>query len=417
MNLKEVLQQSDPEIAKYVNCELNRQREKLELIASENIVSPAVLAAQGSVLTNKYAEGYPGKRYYGGCEFVDEVETLAIERAKKLFGAEYVNVQPHSGAQANMAVFFALLQPGDTVMGMNLNDGGHLTHGSPVNMSGKYFNIVPYGVDKETETIDYDALEAKAKECKPKLIVAGASAYARTLDFPRLAEIAHGVGAYLMVDIAHIAGLVAAGEHPSPIPYADVVTTTTHKTLRGPRGGMILCRDAEFGKQFNKAVFPGIQGGPLMHVIAAKAVALGEALRPEFKEYAKQVVRNAAVLAKTLQEEGFRIVSGGTDNHLMLVDLTNKGITGKVAQTVLDEVNITANRNTIPFEPLSPFVTSGLRLGTPALTTRGFKEADLQEVGKIIALVLSDVENEEKKAEARKRVAALCKKYPLYAEM
>ena len=417
MNLKEVLQQSDPEIAKYVNCELNRQREKLELIASENIVSPAVLAAQGSVLTNKYAEGYPGKRYYGGCEFVDEVETLAIERAKKLFGAEYANVQPHSGAQANMAVFFALLQPGDTVMGMNLNDGGHLTHGSPVNMSGKYFNIVPYGVDKETETIDYDALEAQAKECKPKLIVAGASAYARTLDFPRLAEIAHGVGAYLMVDIAHIAGLVAAGEHPSPLPYADVVTTTTHKTLRGPRGGMILCRDAEFGKQFNKAVFPGIQGGPLMHVIAAKAVALGEALRPEFKEYAKQVVRNAAVLAKTLQEEGFRIVSGGTDNHLMLVDLTNKGITGKTAQTVLDEVNITANRNTIPFEPLSPFVTSGLRLGTPALTTRGFKEADLQEVGKIIALVLSDTENEEKKAEARKRVAALCRKYPLYAEM
>ena len=417
MNLMEILQQSDPEVAKHVNSELNRQREKLELIASENIVSPAVLAAQGSVLTNKYAEGYPGKRYYGGCEFVDEVETLAIERAKKLFGAEYANVQPHSGAQANMAVFFALLQPGDTVMGMNLNDGGHLTHGSPVNMSGKYFNIVPYGVDKETETIDYDALEAKAKECKPKLIVAGASAYARTLDFPRLAEIAHGVGAYLMVDIAHIAGLVAAGEHPSPVPYADVVTTTTHKTLRGPRGGMILCKDAEFGKQFNKAVFPGIQGGPLMHVIAAKAVALGEALKPEFKEYAQQVVKNAAVLAKNLQEEGFRIVSGGTDNHLMLVDLTNKGITGKVAQTVLDEVNITANRNTIPFEPLSPFVTSGLRLGTPALTTRGFKEADLQEVGKIIALVLSDVENEEKKAEARQRVAALCEKYPLYAGM
>ena len=417
MNLMEVLQQSDPEVAKHVGSELNRQREKLELIASENIVSPAVLAAQGSVLTNKYAEGYPGKRYYGGCEFVDEVETLAIERAKKLFGAEYANVQPHSGAQANMAVFFALLQPGDTVMGMNLNDGGHLTHGSPVNMSGKYFKIVPYGVDKETETIDYDALEAQAKECKPKLIVAGASAYARTLDFPRLAQIAHDAGAYLMVDIAHIAGLVAAGEHPSPIPYADVVSTTTHKTLRGPRGGMILCKDAEFGKQFNKAVFPGIQGGPLMHVIAAKAVALGEALKPEFKEYAKQVIKNAAVLAKTLQEEGFRIVSGGTDNHLMLVDLTNKGITGKVAQTVLDEVNITANRNTIPFEPLSPFVTSGLRLGTPALTTRGFKEADLQEVGKIIALVLSDVENEEKKAEARKRVAALCKKYPLYAGM
>ena len=415
MNLMEVLKQSDPEVAKELDNELNRQRGKLELIASENIVSPAVLAAQGSVLTNKYAEGYPGKRYYGGCEFVDVVEQLAIDRAKKLFGAEYANVQPHSGAQANMAVFFALLSPGDTVMGMNLNDGGHLTHGSPVNMSGKYFNIVPYGVDKETETIDYDALAKQAQECKPKLIVAGASAYARTLDFPRLAEIAHGVGAYLMVDIAHIAGLVAAGEHPSPIPYADVVTTTTHKTLRGPRGGLILCRDAEFGKQFNKAVFPGIQGGPLMHVIAAKAVALGEALQPEFKEYARQVVKNAAVLAKTLQEEGFRIVSGGTDNHLMLVDLTNKGITGKIAQTVLDEVNITANRNTIPFEPLSPFVTSGLRLGTPALTTRGFKEADLQEVGKIIALVLSDVENEEKKAEARQRVAALCKKYPLYA--
>ena len=417
MNLMEILQQSDPEAAKHIGSELNRQREKLELIASENIVSPAVLAAQGSVLTNKYAEGYPGKRYYGGCEFVDEVESLAIERAKKLFGAEYANVQPHSGAQANMAVFFALLKPGDTVMGMNLNDGGHLTHGSPVNMSGKYFKIVPYGVDKETETIDCDALEKQAQECKPKLIVAGASAYARVIDFPRLAQIAHGVGAYLMVDIAHIAGLVAAGEHPSPIPYADVVTTTTHKTLRGPRGGMILCRDAEFGKQFNKAVFPGIQGGPLMHVIAAKAVALGEALKPEFKEYAKQVVKNAAVLAKTLQEEGFRLVSGGTDNHLMLVDLTNKGITGKVAQTVLDEVNITANRNTIPFEPLSPFVTSGLRLGTPALTTRGLKEADLQEVGKIIALVLSDTENEEKKAEARKRVAALCKKYPLYAGM
>ncbi|MBQ1416251.1 MAG: serine hydroxymethyltransferase, partial [Selenomonas sp.] len=307
----EVLKQSDPEVAKELDNELNRQRGKLELIASENIVSPAVLAAQGSVLTNKYAEGYPGKRYYGGCEFVDVVEQLAIDRAKKLFGAEYANVQPHSGAQANMAVFFALLSPGDTVMGMNLNDGGHLTHGSPVNMSGKYFNIVPYGVDKETETIDYDALAKQAQECKPKLIVAGASAYARTLDFPRLAEIAHGVGAYLMVDIAHIAGLVAAGEHPSPIPYADVVTTTTHKTLRGPRGGLILCRDAEFGKQFNKAVFPGIQGGPLMHVIAAKAVALGEALQPEFKEYARQVVKNAAVLAKTLQEEGFRIVSGG----------------------------------------------------------------------------------------------------------
>ena len=414
MSLMETLKKSDPEIAAKLDSELNRQRTKLELIASENIVSKAVLEAQGSVLTNKYAEGYPGKRYYGGCEFVDEVEQLAIDRAKKLFGAEYANVQPHSGAQANMAVFFALLQPGDTVMGMNLNDGGHLTHGSPVNMSGKYFKIVPYGVTKETETIDYDALEKKAQECQPKLIVAGASAYARIIDFPRLADIAHRVGAYLMVDIAHIAGLVAAGEHPSPVPYADVVTTTTHKTLRGPRGGMILCKDAEFGQQFNKAVFPGIQGGPLMHVIAGKAVALGEALRPEFKEYAKQVKKNAAALADTLMKDGFRIVSGGTDNHLMLVDLTNKGITGKIAQNVLDEVNITANRNTIPFEPLSPFVTSGLRLGSPALTTRGFKESDMVEVGNIIALVLSSPEDEKVKEEARARVAVLCQKYPLY---
>ncbi len=414
MSLMDTLKQSDPEVAKAIDLELNRQRTKLELIASENIVSKAVMEAQGSVLTNKYAEGYPGKRYYGGCEYVDVVEQLAIDRAKKLFGAAYANVQPHSGAQANMAVFFALLTPGDTVMGMNLTDGGHLTHGSPVNMSGKYFNIVPYGVDKETERIDYDALEKKAEECKPKLIVAGASAYARIIDFPRLAEIAHKVGAYLMVDIAHIAGLVAAGLHPSPVPYADVVTTTTHKTLRGPRGGMILCKDAEFGKQFNKAVFPGIQGGPLMHVIAAKAVALGEALRPEFKEYAKQIIKNAQALAETLQADGFRIVSGGTDTHLMLVDLTSKGITGKEAQTVLDEVNITSNRNTIPFEPRSPFVTSGIRLGSPALTTRGFKEDDMREVGNIIALVLNDITNEEKKEEARRRVAALCKKYPLY---
>ena len=414
MSLMDNLKQSDPEIAKELDLELNRQRTKLELIASENIVSKAVMEAQGSVLTNKYAEGYPGKRYYGGCEYVDVVEQLAIDRAKKLFGAEYANVQPHSGAQANMAVFFALLTPGDTVMGMNLTDGGHLTHGSPVNMSGKYFKIVPYGVDKETERIDYDALEKQAEECKPKMIVAGASAYARIIDFPRLAEIAHKVGAYLMVDIAHIAGLVAAGLHPSPVPYADVVTTTTHKTLRGPRGGMILCKDAEFGKQFNKAVFPGIQGGPLMHVIAAKAVALGEALRPEFKEYAAQTIKNAKALAETLQQDGFRIVSGGTDNHLMLVDLTSKDITGKEAQTVLDEVNITSNRNTIPFEPRSPFVTSGIRLGSPALTTRGFKEDDMREVGNIIALVLNDPTNEEKKEEARHRVAALCKKYPLY---
>ena len=414
MSLMETLKQRDPEIAKELDHELNRQRTKLELIASENIVSKAVMEAQGSVLTNKYAEGYPGKRYYGGCEFVDVVETLAIERAKKLFGAAYANVQPHSGAQANMAVFFALLTPGDTIMGMNLTDGGHLTHGSPVNMSGKYFHIVPYGVTRETEQIDYDALEQKAFEVKPKLIVAGASAYARTLDFPRLSEIAKKAGAYLMVDIAHIAGLVAAGEHPSPMPYADVVTTTTHKTLRGPRGGMILCRDAEFGKQFNKAVFPGIQGGPLMHVIAAKAVALGEALDPSFKEYAKQIKKNAAVLAETLQKDGFRIVSGGTDTHLMLVDLTSKGITGKEAQNVLDEVNITANRNTIPFEPLSPFVTSGIRLGSPALTTRGFKEADMKEVADIIALVLNNPADEAKKEEARTRVATLCEKYPLY---
>ena len=414
MSLMDTLKQSDPEIAKEIDLELNRQRTKLELIASENIVSKAVMEAQGSVLTNKYAEGYPGKRYYGGCEYVDVVEQLAIDRAKKLFGAAYANVQPHSGAQANMAVFFSLLTPGDTVMGMNLTDGGHLTHGSPVNMSGKYFKIVPYGVDKETERIDYDALEKQAEECKPKLIVAGASAYARIIDFPRLAKIAHKVGAYLMVDIAHIAGLVAAGLHPSPVPYADVVTTTTHKTLRGPRGGMILCKDAEFGKQFNKAVFPGIQGGPLMHVIAAKAVALGEALRPEFKEYAAQTIKNAKALAETLQQDGFRIVSGGTDNHLMLVDLTSKDITGKEAQNVLDEVNITSNRNTIPFEPRSPFVTSGIRLGSPALTTRGFKEDDMREVGNIIALVLNDPQNEEKKEEARRRVAALCAKYPLY---
>ena len=403
MSLMDTLKQSDPEIAKELDLELNRQRTKLELIASENIVSKAVMEAQGSVLTNKYAEGYPGKRYYGGCEYVDVVEQLAIDRAKKLFSAEYANVQPHSGAQANMAVFFALLTPGDTVMGMNLTDGGHLTHGSPVNMSGKYFKIVPYGVDKETERIDYDALEKQAEKCKPKMIVAGASAYARIIDFPRLAEIAHKVGAYLMVDIAHIAGLVAAGLHPSPVPYADVVTTTTHKTLRGPRGGMILCKDAEFGKQFNKAIFPGIQGGPLMHVIAAKAVALGEALRPEFKEYAAQTIKNAKALAETLQQDGFRIVSGGTDNHLMLVDLTSKDITGKEAQTVLDEVNITSNRNTIPFEPRSPFVTSGIRLGSPALTTRGFKEDDMREVGNIIALVLNDPTNEEKKEEARRR--------------
>ena len=414
MALMDTLKKTDEKIASALEAELSRQRHKLELIASENIVSRAVMEAQGSVLTNKYAEGYPGKRYYGGCECVDIVETLAIERAKELFGAGYVNVQPHSGAQANMAVFFSLLSPGDTYMGMNLTDGGHLTHGSAVNMSGKYFHVVPYGVDKETECIDYDALEKQAKEVKPKLIVAGASAYARIIDFERLSAIAKAVGAYLMVDMAHIAGLVAGGMHPSPLPWADVVTTTTHKTLRGPRGGMILTKDAEFGAQFNKAIFPGIQGGPLMHVIAAKAVALQEALQPAFKEYAAQVVKNAKTLAAALQEKGFRIVSGGTDNHLMLVDLRSKGVTGKEAQNLLDGVGITANRNTIPFEPLSPFVTSGIRLGSPALTTRGFKETDMEEVAAIIALVLDHATDTAAQEEARKRVDALCEKYPLY---
>ena len=403
MALMDTLKKTDEKIASALEAELSRQRHKLELIASENIVSRAVMEAQGSVLTNKYAEGYPGKRYYGGCECVDVVETLAIERAKELFGAGYVNVQPHSGAQANMAVFFSLLSP-----------GGHLTHGSAVNMSGKYFHVVPYGVDKETECIDYDALEKQAKEVKPKLIVAGASAYARIIDFERLSAIAKAVGAYLMVDMAHIAGLVAGGMHPSPLPWADVVTTTTHKTLRGPRGGMILTKDAEFGAQFNKAIFPGIQGGPLMHVIAAKAVALEEALQPAFKEYAAQVVKNAKTLAASLQEKGFRIVSGGTDNHLMLVDLRSKGVTGKEAQNLLDGVGITANRNTIPFEPLSPFVTSGIRLGSPALTTRGFKEADMEEVAAIIALVLDHATDTAAQEEAKKRVDALCEKYPLY---
>lgn len=414
MSLLDNLATVDPEVSKAIDAELSRQRNKLELIASENIVSQAVMEAQGSVLTNKYAEGYPGKRYYGGCECVDVVENLAIERAKKLFGAEYANVQPHSGAQANMAVFFACLNPGDTVMGMNLTDGGHLTHGSPVNMSGKYFKIVPYGVDETHERIDYDEIERLAKECKPKMIVAGASAYARIIDFARLSEIAKSVEAILMIDMAHIAGLVAAGLHPNPIPYADVVTTTTHKTLRGPRGGLILCKDAEFGKQFNKAIFPGIQGGPLMHVIAAKAVALKEALTDEFKEYQKQIIKNAKVLADTLTENGFKIVSGGTDNHLMLVDLRNKNLTGKVAEKLLDDIGITANKNTIPFEPLSPFVTSGIRLGTPALTTRGFKEEDMKQVAQIIALVLNNPEDVAIHEKAKKMVAFLCAEHPLY---
>lgn len=414
MDLLKNLDVVDTEIQEAINKELSRQRDKLEMIASENIVSKAVMQAQGSVLTNKYAEGYPGKRYYGGCEYVDVVEQLAIDRAKKLFGAEYANVQPHSGAQANTAVYFALLEPGDTILGMNLTDGGHLTHGSPVNISGKYFKIIPYGVDKETERIDYDELERLAKEHQPKLIVGGASAYSRVIDFERMAQIAKSVGAYLMIDMAHIAGLVAAGLHPSPVPYADVVTTTTHKTLRGPRGGLILCRDAEFGKQFNKAIFPGIQGGPLMHVIAAKAVAFKEALSDEFKVYQQQVLDNAKALADELVKKGFRIVSSGTDNHLMLVDLRSKNITGKEAQFLLDEIGITANRNTIPFEPLSPFVTSGIRLGTPALTTRGLKEEDIREVADIIADVIENREDSAVIEAAKAKVQAICKKFPLY---
>ena len=414
MDLLKNLDVVDTEIQEAINKELSRQRDKLEMIASENIVSKAVMQAQGSVLTNKYAEGYPGKRYYGGCEYVDVVEQLAIDRAKKLFGAEYANVQPHSGAQANTAVYFALLQPGDTILGMNLTDGGHLTHGSPVNISGKYFKIIPYGVDKETERIDYDELERLAKEHQPKLIVGGASAYSRIIDFERMAQIAKSVGAYFMVDMAHIAGLVAAGLHPSPVPYADVVTTTTHKTLRGPRGGLILCRDAEFGKQFNKAIFPGIQGGPLMHVVAAKAVTFKEALSDEFKVYQQQVLDNAKALSDELVKKGFRIVSGGTDNHLMLVDLRSKNITGKEAQFLLDEIGITANRNTIPFEPLSPFVTSGIRLGTPALTTRGLKEEDIREVADIIADVIENREDSAVIEAAKVKVQAICKKFPLY---
>ncbi len=414
MNLTDDLAKVDLEIDNAIKAELSRQRNKLELIASENIVSTAVMQAQGSVLTNKYAEGYPGKRYYGGCECVDVVEQLAIDRVKKLFGANYANVQPHSGAQANTAVYFALLNPGDTILGMNLTDGGHLTHGSPVNISGTYFKVVPYGVDKDTERIDYDKLQALADEHHPKMIVAGASAYARIIDFQRLSAIAKSVNAYLMVDMAHIAGLVAAGLHPNPIEYADVVTSTTHKTLRGPRGGIILCRDAEFGKKFNKAIFPGTQGGPLMHIIAAKAVAFKEALSDEFKDYQRQIIKNARVLADSLVKNGFRIVSGGTDNHLMLVDLRSKDITGKDAEKLLDDIGITVNKNTIPFEPLSPFVTSGIRLGTPALTTRGFKEDDMEEVAGIIAAVLDNPTDEKVHEQARGRVEALCQKYPLY---
>ena len=412
MNL-EKLAVCDHEIAAAIGEELGRQRNKIELIASENFVSPAVMEAMGSVLTNKYAEGYPGHRYYGGCEYVDKVETLAIERAKKLFGAEHANVQAHSGANANTAVYFAFLQPGDTIMGMNLSQGGHLSHGSPVNISGKYYNVVPYGVTHETERIDYDEFARIAKEAQPKLIVAGASAYPRVIDFERMAEIAHSVGAIFMVDMAHIAGLVAAGLHPSPVPYADIVTTTTHKTLRGPRGGLILCK-GKYAKQIDKAIFPGVQGGPLMHVIAAKAVALGEALKPEFKEYAKQIIANCQALAEGLIAEGFRLVSGGTDNHLLLVDVRGQKMTGKTAEHLLDEIGVTCNKNTIPFDPESPFVTSGIRLGTAAVTTRGFKEADMKEVAAIIGLVLNNPEDAEKQAEAAQRVAALCAKYPMY---
>lgn len=411
MNFFEELKDYDTEVADACHLELERQQHNIELIASENIVSKAVLLAAGSVLTNKYAEGYPSKRYYGGCQCVDIVENIARERAKKLFGAEYANVQPHSGANANLAVFFALLKPGDTVMGMNLQQGGHLSHGSPVNISGKYFNVVPYGVSDDTETIDYDKMREIALECKPKLIVAGASAYSRIIDFKRCREIADEVGAYLMVDMAHIAGLVAAGLHPSPVPYADVVTTTTHKTLRGPRGGMILCKES-LGKQIDKAVFPGTQGGPLMHIIAAKAVALGEALTPEFKEYQTQIVKNAAALSKALIDEGFDIVSGGTDNHLMLLKLIKNGITGKELEQRLDEVHITANKNTVPNDPQSPFVTSGLRIGTPAVTTRGFKEPEMKLIAGWIKDVVTDFDG--CKERVSREVQELCAKFPIY---
>ncbi|GIO26852.1 serine hydroxymethyltransferase [Ornithinibacillus bavariensis] len=409
----EHLKQTDNELLEAILAEKKRQQTKIELIASENFVSESVMEAMGSVLTNKYAEGYPGKRYYGGCEFVDVVENLARDRAKELFGAEHANVQPHSGAQANMAVYFSIVKPGDTILGMNLSHGGHLTHGSPVNFSGSLYNFVDYGVEKETEQLNYDVVLEKAKEVKPKLIVAGASAYSRTLDFAKFREIADAVGAYLMVDMAHIAGLVAAGLHPNPVPYADFVTTTTHKTLRGPRGGMILCKE-EHAKKIDKAVFPGMQGGPLMHVIAAKATAFKEALSDEFKEYCKQIIRNAKVLGEALVAEGIRVVSGGTDNHLLLLDVTPLGITGKVAEHVLDEIGITVNKNTIPFDTESPFVTSGIRIGTPAVTTRGFKEEEMREIASIISMTLKNHENEEILNEAANRVLALTEKSPLY---
>lgn len=403
----------DPELGNAIQAELERQKRNIELIASENIVSETVMAAMGTILTNKYAEGYPGKRYYGGCECVDVVENIARDRACKLFGADHANVQPHSGAQANLAVYFAFLKPGDTVMGMDLACGGHLTHGSPVNMSGSYYNIVPYGVDPKTHYIDYNEVERLAKEYKPKIIVAGASAYPRIIDFEKFAQIAHSVGALLMVDMAHIAGLVAAGLHPSPFPHADIVTTTTHKTLRGPRGGMILCKE-EFAKAIDKAIFPGTQGGPLLHVIAAKAACFGEALKPEFKTYQEQIVKNAKVLADSLTEKGFDLVSGGTDNHLMLVDLRKFNITGKELEHNLDEVRITANKNAIPNDPQSPFITSGVRLGTPAVTSRGFVEEDMKTVAECI---YNTAVNFEKADEIRQVVASLCAKYPIYADI
>ena len=410
--MNQYLAQFDPAVAAAIDAELARERDGLELIASENVVSEAVMMAVGSVLTNKYAEGYPSKRYYGGCHVVDVVENIAIERACELFGAKYANVQPHSGSQANTAVYVALLRAGDTVMGMSLAHGGHLTHGSPVNLSGLYYNFVSYGVEDDTHVIDYDKLEAQAREVKPKLIVAGASAYPRVIDFKRLADIAHSIGAYLMVDMAHIAGLVAAGEHPSPVPYADVVTTTTHKTLRGPRGGLILCNDEEIAKKINKAIFPGIQGGPLEHVIAGKAVCFGEALKPEFKAYQHQVVLNCKALADALKAEGFDLVSGGTDNHLILVDLRPMGITGKEMEKRLDEVHITVNKNAIPNDPEKPFVTSGVRVGTAAVTTRGLVEEDMKVIARLFKLVATDFEGTAD--ECRAIVKGLCEKYPLY---
>ena len=407
----EYLYTDDSEVAAAVDSELKRQKRNIELIASENIVSEGVLAAAGTILTNKYAEGYPGRRYYGGCEEVDKVEAIAIERAKKLFGAEHANVQPHCGASANLATFFAFLQPGDTVMGMNLAHGGHLSHGSPVNISGKYFNVVPYGVDSETHRIDYDKMEAIAVECQPKMIVVGASAYPRVIDFARCREIADKVGAILMVDMAHIAGLVAAGQHPSPVPYADVVTTTTHKTLRGPRGGLILCKE-QYAKQIDKAIFPGTQGGPLEHIIAAKAVAFGEALTDEFKAYQAQIVKNAKALEIALKEEGFDLVSGGTDNHLLLIDLRSMGVTGKELEHNLDEVHITVNKNAIPDDPQKPTITSGIRVGTPAVTSRGFKEEDMKIIAKLIKLCATDLENSREYIISE--VDKLCAKYPIY---